>query len=274
MEMSKVYVITGGSGGMGKEIAKRFGDKGTIVLADVSEERLATAVEELAAAGITDVIAQTVDITNKLQVQELADKAASLGDLGAIVHTAGLSPTMADSKRIMLVNLVGTGYILDSFLAYAKTGTVAVCISSMAGHMTPSGPYDEILKNPLQADVVEEMEKFTKGSSGAAYSLSKLGVQLIVEDQAWAWGQKGARIVSVSPGTFNTPMGRQEASQSQQMKMLLDNTPLGREGEPSEIASVVHFLCSEESSYITGTDIRIDGGTIANMRKLSKSQEQ
>lgn len=271
--MKKVYVITGGSGGMGKEIAKYLGKKGSLLLVDIKEDRLATTVQELATKGITDVTIKTADIANQLQMQELADEAAKLGELGAIVHTAGLSPTMADSKKIMDVNLVGTAYILEAFLPYAQLGTVAVCIASMAAHMAPRvGPYSEILKKPLAPDFVEQMEVFTQGSSGTAYSLSKLGVLLIVEDQAWAWGQKGARIVSVSPGTIDTAMGRQEATQSKEMKSLLANTPLGREGESKEIASVVNFLCSEESSYITGTDIRVDGGTIANVQKLASAK--
>jgi len=267
--MRNVYVITGGSGGMGKAVAELVGPKGTLLLADVSEERLVQTKEELVAKGITDVHYQTVDITSKENVSKLAEKAATLGTLKGLVHTAGLSPTMADSKRITDVNLVGTGLILDAFLPLATEGTAAVCISSMSGHLVPKqGPYIDVLKKPLAPNVVETMEQFAQGNPGAAYSLSKLAVILIVEDQAWAWGQKGARIVSLSPGTINTPMGRQEASQQKEMQVMLDNTPLRREGKPSEIATVVEFLLSDAASYITGTDIRVDGGTIANMTKL------
>lgn len=272
--MSNVYVITGGSGGMGKAIAELVGKKGTVLLADVNEERLEQTKEELAGKGITDVEYQTVDITDAENVRKLAEKAKSLGTLKGLVHTAGLSPTMADSKRITQVNLVGTGIVLNEFLPLAEAGTVAVCISSMSGHMAPKeGPYTTVLKNPLADHVTETMEQFVQGNPGAAYSLSKLGVILIVEDQAWAWGQKGARIVSLSPGTFNTPMGRQEASQQKEMKVLLDNTPLQREGEPKEIATVVDFLISDQASYITGTDILVDGGTTANMRKIQAGQD-
>lgn len=267
--MGNVHVITGGSGGMGKAIASLVGKNGTVLLADVNEERLAQTKEELTTKGITDVHYQTVDITDSANVKALAEKAASLGTLKSIIHTAGLSPTMADSKRITEVNLVGTGIVLDEFIKLAVPGTVAVCISSMSGHFTPKeGPYTDILKNPLTENVVEKMEQFAQGNSGAAYGLSKLGVILIVEEQAWAWGQKGARIVSVSPGTINTPMGRQEASQQAEMKVLLDHTPLQREGEPSEIATAVEFLISDAASYITGTDLRVDGGTTANIAKF------
>lgn len=271
-----VYVITGGSGGMGKATAELVGNKGTLLLADVSEERLILTKEELAAKGITDVHYQTVDITSKENVALLAKKASQLGTLKGLVHTAGLSPTMADSKRITEVNLVGTGIILDAFLPLATLGTSVVCISSMSGHMAPrQGPYTETLKNPLADNVIETMEQFSQGDSGASYSLSKLGVLLIVEDQAWAWGQKGARITSISPGTINTPMGRQEASQQEQMKMMLEITPLRREGEASEIATAVEFLLSDAASYITGIDLRVDGGTIANLNRVQglKNQE-
>lgn len=264
-----VYVITGGSGGMGKATAELVGKKGTVLLADVSEERLLQTKEELATKGITDVHFQTVDITSKENVAALAKKASQLGTLKGLVHTAGLSPTMADSKRITEVNLVGTGIILDAFLPLATIGTSVVCISSMSGHMAPrQGPYTEILKQPLADNVIEAMEQFSQGDSGASYSLSKLGVLLIVEDQAWAWGEKGARITSISPGTINTPMGRQEASQQEQMKMMLEITPLQREGEASEIATAVEFLLSDAASYISGIDLRVDGGTIANLNRV------
>lgn len=273
--MNNVFVITGGSGGMGKAIAELVGPKGTILLADVSEERLIKTKEELALKGIIDVHYQTVDITSSENVSKLAEKAASLGQLKGLVHTAGLSPTMADSKRITEVNLVGTGLVLDAFLPLADKGTVAVCISSMSAYFVPKeGPYTEILKKPLDPNAIEQMEQFAQGNSGAAYSLSKLGVLLIVEDQAWTWGQKGARIVSVSPGTIDTPMGRQESSKQEQMQVMLKNTPLLREGNPSEIATAVDFLLSDAASYITGTDLLIDGGTVANMKKLQALQSQ
>ncbi|MCR8658619.1 SDR family oxidoreductase [Paenibacillus endoradicis] len=271
----QVYVITGGSGGMGKATAELVGNKGTILLADVSEERLIQTKEELAAKGITDVYYQTVDITSKVNVAALAKKAAELGVLRGLVHTAGLSPTMADSKRITEVNLVGTGIVLEAFLPLATEGTAVVCISSMSGYMAPrQGPFIEVLKQPLAENVVDTMEQFSQGNPGAAYSLSKLGVQLIVEEQAWAWGERGARITSLSPGTINTPMGRQEAAQQKEMKTMLDITPLRREGESSEIATAIEFLLSDAASYITGIDLRVDGGTIANIAKVKAGENK
>ncbi|MFK4438750.1 NAD(P)-dependent dehydrogenase (short-subunit alcohol dehydrogenase family) [Paenibacillus sp. RC21] len=92
----------------------------------------------------------------------------------------------------------------------------------------------------------------------------------MVEDQAWEWEQKGARIVSLSPGIINTPMGRQEADQQEMMKLMIANNPIGREGEVDEIASAVNFLCSSESSYITGTDLLVYSGSNASISRLKK----
>lgn len=267
--MSKVYVITGGTGGMGKASAKILGRQGALLLADISEERLAAAAAELKAEGIETVEYLTTDITNRQAVKELADKAASMGELAAIVHTAGLSPTMADWRRITEVNSLATAYILNEFIKLAVPGTVAVCIGSMSAHMMPPSPeLTAVLKNPLAPNYMETLEQMTQGKPEIAYTLSKHGVIQIVKEQAWAWGEKGARIISLCPGTINTPMGRQEAANQPEMKTMLDNTPLRREGEASEIASVVSFLVSDAASYITGTDILVDGGTIANIQRL------
>ncbi|NIK11643.1 SDR family oxidoreductase [Alkalibacillus almallahensis] len=266
--MATVSVITGGTGGMGLRTAERLGSDHYILLADLDEEKLLEAKKHLQSKGIPNVSTLKTDITKASDVKELAELAQSLGTLHSIIHAAGLSPTMAEADKILDVNLVGTGHIVNEFYHLAGPKTVAVCISSMSGHFVPAeGPYTDILKDPLNERVKELMEPYVNGDAGAAYSLSKLGVQLIVEDEAERWGEKQARIVSLSPGTINTSMGRQEASQQEQMKWMLEKTPLQREGESDEIASVIEFLVSDAASYMTGTDIRVDGGTTANVKK-------
>lgn len=271
---NQVYVITGGSGGMGKATAELVGKYGTVLLADISEERLELTKQELATKGITDVHYTTVDITSKENVEALATKAAELGSLKGLVHTAGISPTMGDARKVLEVNLTGTINVLNAFYPLATEGTAAVLISSMSGYMVPGqGPHMEVIKNPFGENTVETLVQFSQNNSGAAYSMSKLAVQVIAEDQAWHWGEKGARINSLSPGTINTAMGRQEAQQSDQMAQLLAITPLRREGEASEIATAVEFLLSDAASYITGIDLRVDGGTVPNLRKVQASQQ-
>ncbi|MFS0875181.1 SDR family oxidoreductase [Solibacillus isronensis] len=272
---NQVYVITGGSGGMGKATAELVGKCGTVLLADISEERLEATKQELASKGITDVHYQTVDITSKENVEALAAKTKQLGTLKGLVHTAGISPTMGDAKKILDVNLTGTINVLNAFYPLATEGTSAVIISSMSGYMVPpQGPHMEVIRNPFGENTVETLEQFSQGNSGAAYTFSKLAVQVIAEDQAWHWGEKGARINSLSPGTINTAMGRQEAQQSEQMAHLLAVTPLKREGEAHEIAKAVEFLLSDAASYVTGIDLRVDGGTVPNLRKVQAAQQK
>jgi NAD(P)-dependent dehydrogenase (short-subunit alcohol dehydrogenase family) len=98
-----------------------------------------------------------------------------------------------------------------------------------------------------------------------AYPLSKRAVIRLVAHEATAFGARGARIVSISPGLIDTAMTRSEQTASAQMKSLLARTPLARLGTADEIASVAIFLCSKDASYITGCDIRVDGGMLASL---------
>lgn len=273
--MKKVYVITGGTGGMGKASALRLGKLGALLLADVNEERLKQTAEELKSTGIETVEYMTVDVSDRQQVKALASKAAEMGKLAGLVHTAGLSPTMADWKKIMEVNAVGTAYILDEFIQIANEETSAVMISSMSAYMVPPNEQlREMLKNPLAPGFIEKMEVATNATNQASYPFSKVSVIEMVKDLAWAWGEKGARLNSIAPGTINTAMGQAEKAQSQQMAVLLQHTPLRREGNADEIAKVVEFLISDAASYITGTDLLVDGGTIANMAKARAAMQQ
>lgn len=266
--MSKVYVITGGGGGIGKATAKLLAKRGSLLLADIVPEALKKAENELKGEANGSIETMVVDVSNERDVRELAKRASELGDLGAIIHTAGLSPTMADAKRIIEVNLVGTAYILKHFYNIATSGSVGVMIASMAAYMVPKDPnIINLLRDPLSQGFAEKFSIIVKNDPGAAYSFSKLGVILLVEDQAEAWAKKGARLVSISPGIIDTPMGRRELEMQPAMKQLLQITPLSRMGRPEEIANVIEFIVSEKSSYITGTDILVDGGTIANWKK-------
>jgi len=270
--MTDVHVVTGAAGGMGSKIAERLATDGSVLLADIDEEALEETRSELESRGATDVHYQTVDITDAGEVRDLSEEAASIGTLRSLVHTAGLSPTMADARRITEVNLVGTEIILDVFDDLAGPDTVAVCFSSNSAYYVPrKGPHTEMLRQPTATNAVEKMAQVTGGDPGAAYGLSKLGVQLMVEDRAEAWGRNDARIVSLSPGIIDTQMGRREASRQEEMATMLDRTPLQRQGKPEEIATVVEFLVGDGASYVTGTDILVDGGTTASTKDFAAS---
>ncbi|MGC8675616.1 SDR family oxidoreductase [Fervidicoccus sp.] len=266
--MTKVYVITGGGGGIGKATAKLLAKKGSLLLADIVPEALKKVESELKGEVNGSIETMVTDVSNERDVKELAKKASELGDLGAIVHTAGISPTMADAKRIFDVNLVGTAYVLKHFHNIATSGSVGVMIASMSAYMVPRDTnVSNLLKDPLSQGFSEKLSVIAKSDPGMAYSLSKLGVILLVEDQAEAWAKKGARLVSISPGIIDTTMGRRELEMQPAMRQLLQMTPLSRMGRPEEIANVIEFLVSEKSSYINGTDILVDGSVISSLKK-------
>jgi NAD(P)-dependent dehydrogenase (short-subunit alcohol dehydrogenase family) len=261
----RVSVITGGAGGIGKASARRLAARGPLLLADVSEAALRATAAELGAEG-ADVHTALCDVTDPASVAALADRAAALGPLGAVVHTAGLAPpTATDPRRTFEVNLPGTARVLDAFLPHATTGTVAVCIASLAGYRAFSAQYDELLADPLAPDLYDRLEAAgaTRDDVLASYSVSKHGVILEVRRRAAAWGRAGARIVSISPGlVIDTSIG--EGAASIHAGAYAEIAAVGRPGYAKDVAGVVAFLASDDAAYVTGCDLLVDGGVVAH----------
>jgi NAD(P)-dependent dehydrogenase (short-subunit alcohol dehydrogenase family) len=260
----EVYVITGGAGGMGRACACRFGRyDGEILLADSDASRLDAVARDLHNIGVT-VQTTVCDIGDKQSIKSLAGRAGDLGRVKAIVHTAGLSPSMACWQDILIIDLVGTALILDAFLPLAGPETTAVCIASVAAHLIPIKPeIYPILDDPLHPEFMNRITPIVGEDQVRAYGLAKCGVVRLCRRLAPAWGKHHARIVSLSPGTIRTPMSDLELASHAVMQKLVDQTPLGRVGTPEEIAAAVDFLCSKDASFITGCDIIVDGGKTA-----------
>ncbi len=270
--MTRRILSTGGAGGMGRSCAVRMGHAGyAVVLTDLESAPLESVCVELATEGIA-ATSHPCDVADGESVKKLAAALATGPQLDVVVHTAGLSPTMADWRPIIAVDLVGTANILGAMLPLMAEGGVAVCIASMAGHLAPEDPaVAALLADPLAAGLLDALDALPGrpvGNSGAAYAHAKRAVRALVAQGATAWGRRGARIVSVSPGIITTPMGNQEFEQQPAMAEMLRIAPLKRLGEPDEIAKVVAFLCSEDASYITGCDIIVDGGVTAALGAL------
>ncbi len=254
-----IAVITGGCGGMGLACARRLGRHHALVLADISADRLGPATEQLTSAGY-HVASVVMDVSDTNAVADLTEKTRSLGRLDILVHTAGLSPSMAEPRRVLEVNLVGTALIERAFLPLATAGTAAILIASSAGHTSPFGTeLDAITRHPTARDFFERIMPLVKSGSDA-YFVSKRGVIDYCEAVAPEWAKRGARIVTISPGMIDTPMNELEFAHQPLMKTMLDMTPITRFGDPDEIAAAVEFLASRDAGFITGTDLRIDGG--------------
>ncbi|MFZ2178825.1 MAG: SDR family oxidoreductase [Rhodococcus sp. (in: high G+C Gram-positive bacteria)] len=269
--MTTVGIVTGAGRGMGFACAQRLSNSvDRLLLVDRDEITLAAATENLSAGGGGAVVEPFVlDITDGGGLARLADRVSELGTLRSVAHAAGISPTMADWRRIFAVDLVGTAMLAQALRPLATAGTALVCFASMAARFGPAEPEPALaaaLDDPLDErflDRVREAAGPSVEDTGVAYAWAKHGVQRFVRQEAVRLGPVGARICSVSPGIIDTPQGQQEAASHPQMDALVQQTPLGRTGRAQELASVVAFLLSDDAGFVTGTDILVDGGVVA-----------
>lgn len=266
-------VITGAYGGTGRAVARRLGLRYRLVLSGRSQDAVSRLRDDLEEEGYDVAATAVTDVAERGSVQELAAVTRESGAFGTLVHTAGLSPAMADWETLLRVNLVGTAHLLDAFLDLAVPGSSAVCVGSVAAYTFPATPdLDDLIDRPLADDTLAAMETLLRGLDRdqsaylfalRAYGASKRGVLRLVERSADVWGQRGARVVSISPGTVVTPMGRREMEGNPLAAAAADITPLRRLGMPVDIAAAVDFLTSDAASYVTGCDLRVDGGIVA-----------
>lgn len=269
--MSDVLVVIG-TGGMGEAIARRCGAGQQVLLADFDDAALERVATALAGDGFA-VTTQQVDVSSRGSVAALAAAAAELGPVRHVVHTAGLSPQQAPAEAVLTVDLYGVAVSLEEFGKVIAPGGAGVVIASMAGSMTAgtlpaemetalaSTPADELLALPF-------LQEGALPNSGAAYGIAKRANQLRVQAASAEWGARGARVNSVSPGVISTPMGQLElASESGVgMRAMIDGSGTGRIGTSADIAGAAAFLLGPDATFITGTDLLVDGGVVAAVR--------
>jgi NAD(P)-dependent dehydrogenase (short-subunit alcohol dehydrogenase family) len=269
-------LITGAAGGMGRACARLLGATDDLVLTDVSEAALSKFAEELRTDGY-NASAQAGDLADDALLTSLAREVSSGSGPFAVVHTAGLSPALADWQPIMQVNLVATEKLMRALEPVLVAGTALVLIASSAGHMMPAVPeIDAVLADPLDPHFMAKIEGVINslggansqgGMGGISYTLSKRAVHTMVQALGVAWGPKGVRIISISPGMIATPMGKKEMQDpAGGGRMLADATPVGRVGTAMDIALAAQFLISDAASFISGADLLVDGAGTAAMK--------
>lgn len=260
-------LITGGAGGIGISCAYALKDY-QLIITDFKAEIVNKTVEQLKEKGV-NAVGIDCDITNENSIARLVDFTRQQGELRAIVHTAGVSGTVNNTKLVFDVDLLATYHLIRAFKPLLGKNSVMVLFSSMMGHaVPPNAAYDHALRNPYEPNSFATIEPFLQGSADTMYNFAKRGVLLLTKDFAFEFGQQGARIVSVSPGVIMTPMAEKALVEHPQvMEQTLKMTPINRYGQPEDIANAVKFLVSDDASFITGTDLLIDGGVVTQMVK-------
>jgi NAD(P)-dependent dehydrogenase (short-subunit alcohol dehydrogenase family) len=276
-ERAGVSVVTGGAGAMGSAAALALAPAvDALLLTDVDPDRLGAVAARIERESRAKVCALAGDLADPDFVLELAGRVAALGDLRALVHTAGLSPSMAGWREILRVDLAAVARLLDAFLPQVSAGSAAVCLASVSGHMGAFDPaMDVVLDDPLAPDLEARFQALAGDAPdpGATYRLAKRGVIRLCERAAVAWGERGGRVVSLSPGLVDTAMGRLELEHNPIKVQLAGMTPVGGDrggetilpGRTDDIANTIEFLCSERAAFVSGCDVRVDGGLIAAM---------
>jgi NAD(P)-dependent dehydrogenase (short-subunit alcohol dehydrogenase family) len=280
--MTRVTVVTGAGGAMGRACARALAPSSDALLCtDIDDDRLHVATTELARTVDAHVCPVCGDLGDPDFVGDLATRVRALGTFGALVNTAGLSPSMAGWQEILRVDLVAAARLLEAFEPLVELGSVAVHVASVSGHMGAFDPaMDALLDDPLADDLHARFKTLAGDDpdAGATYRLAKRGVIRLCERAAVPWGARGGRVVSVSPGLIDTEMGRLELEHQPIKVWLAETTPLGplrmTDGTPlpgriDDIADTIVFLCSRRASFVSGCDIRVDGGLAGALRRQS-----
>ena len=259
-----------GAGSMGTAIVRRLCAGKKILLGDISEKNLERAAHDFRYSGY-DVETMTVNATDRESVEAFARRAASLGPVTVFMDTAGASPNQARPEHILKLDMVGTGYAVDAFGNVMAEGGAGLVISSQTGYMYPI-PYEteqEILNPPTEQLMdLPFIRETAMQSSGRAYMIAKRVNHLqVMRAAATAWKARRARINTLSPGIIVTPLAYDEfQAAGEGYQRMIDASAAERAGTSDEIAEAGAFLLGEHAGFITGTDLLIDGGTIAAIR--------
>jgi NAD(P)-dependent dehydrogenase (short-subunit alcohol dehydrogenase family) len=239
-----VAIVTGAGSGIGAATARALSARGdSVVCADV---KLDTA--QATAGGLRDALAIAVDVSRADSCRQMVEETMRrFGDVDSIVTCAGIEKhgvahefEEEDFDRIMDVNLKGT-WLSACAAARAMIG------AGHGGTVVMIGSINSVVANP----------------GASAYCASKGGVLMLGRTLALDWAPYGIRVNIVGPGVVDTPMSARSLADPEKRARMMDKTPLGRPAPPEEIASVVAFLTSDGSSFMTGAYVPVDGGTLA-----------
>lgn len=263
-----VMILTG-AGQIGMAITRRMGYGMKIVIGDKSKANADAIAKTMNEAGF-DAIAVEMDLASRASILGLIAEAQKYGEISMLVNAAGVSPSQASIKTILKVDLYGTAVLLEEVGKIIKHGGVGVTISSQSGHRMPAlTPEQDALlaltptEELLSLDMLQEENIH---DTLHAYQMAKRCNVKRVMAEAVKWGERGARINSISPGIIVTPLALDEFNgpRGDFYKNMFAKCPAGRPGTADEVANVAELLMSGKGAFITGADFLMDGGTTAS----------
>jgi NAD(P)-dependent dehydrogenase (short-subunit alcohol dehydrogenase family) len=245
----KVAMVTGAGQGLGREFARALAQAGAdVAVAEINAETGPDAADELRGLGRNAAFIQT-DVTEPASAGAAVDETVrQLGRLDVLVNNAGItvwgaaeSVPLEDWRRVLDVNLNGLFHCCQAagrVMLRAGGGSI-INIASMSG---------------LIANVPQPQ---------ASYNASKAAVIHLTRSLAVEWARHGVRVNAISPGYMDTPMARPYFEDPKYGGTWMSRIPMGRAGRPEELGPAVVFLAADASSYVTGSNLVIDGGYTA-----------
>ena len=267
--MKKDVMLLTGAGQIGMAIARRMGYGMKIIVGDKRKENADVIAKIMNEAGF-DAIAVETDISSRESIRKMIACGQEYGEIAMLVNAAGVSPSQAPIETILKVDLYGTAVLLEEVGKVIRKGGTGVTISSQSGHRMPAltpeqdellatTPTDELLSlDMLQPQAIRDTLH--------AYQMAKRCNVKRVMAEAVKWGERGARINSISPGIIVTPLALDEFNgpRGDFYKNMFAKCPAGRPGTADEVANVAELLMSDRGAFITGADFLIDGGATAS----------
>lgn len=268
ISMENVMILTG-AGQIGMAIARRVGYGMKIVIGDKRRENAEAIADTMNKAGFTTVPVE-MDLSSRASILALIDTAQQYGEISMLVNAAGVSPSQASIETILKVDLYGTAVLLEEVGKVISKGGVGVTVSSQSGHRMPALgiELDEQLATVPTEELLalEALQPKNIRDTLHAYQMAKRCNVKRVMAEAVKWGNRGARINSISPGIIVTPLALDEFNgpRGDFYRNMFAKCPAGRPGTADEVANVAELLMSGRGAFITGADFLIDGGATAS----------